>query len=96
MRIRVSTEQKMRVLGIFLCVTAFPAWLAGKVRREFLRRLTLPELLLRTGCAAQIGDGRRALSWVIGCSYWGRSWRVRTAAAPRLAPIPLEHSPCRR
>lgn len=96
MRERVSAEQKMRMLGIVPCMTAFPAWPAGKVRREFLRRLTLPGVFLRTCCAAQIGDGRPVLSWVICCSFGGRSWRARTAAALCFAPIPLEHSPCRR
>lgn len=46
MRQRVSIEQKMRMLGIVLCVMTFPAWLAAKVAAEFPRSPIRPRGLL--------------------------------------------------
>lgn len=92
MRERVSAEQKMRMIGMVPCVTAFPAWLAGKVCGEFLRPLIHPGVLFRMDCAASIGC---LPSLAICSSSGGQDWRARTAA-PRFASISLEHSPCRR
>lgn len=96
MRERVSAEQKMRMLGIVPCMTAFPAGLAGKVRGELLRPLIRPGVLFRRGGAALCGSSRPLPSRAICPAPGSPDWPARPADLARFAPISLEYPLCSR
>ena len=96
MRERVSAEQKMRMLGIVPCMTAFPAWVAGKVRGELLSPPIRPGAPIRGGGAALFGCSPLLPSRAIGSASRGLDWQARAADLPRFGPISLEHPPCSR